>query len=120
MGGGTVSWLSKKQAVVASLSTSEAEYIALSFSISGGYIWLKKLLTELGKSTECVKLMGEYQGAAIALAKNPVAHARTKHINIRYHYIREAVEDGMIELQYCPTNEMNADLLTKPLPKGQD
>ncbi len=61
---------------------------------------------------------GDNQGA-IALAKNPVAHARTKYIDIRYHYIHEAVQGGVIDLQYCPTKEINADLLTKPLPKGQ-
>ena len=55
---------------------------------------------------------------AIALAKNPVAHARTKHINIRYHYNHEAIQSGEIDVKYCPTREMNADLLTKPLPKG--
>ena len=88
--------MSKKQAVVA-LSTSEAEYIALS-SAAQEAIWLRKLLTELGISTVCVKLMEDNQGA-IALAKNRVANAS---IDIRYHYIREAVEDGMIELQTVP------------------
>lgn len=68
-------------------------------------------------SQGCVTVMEDNQGA-IALAKNPVAHARTKHIDIRYHYIREALQSGLIDLQYCPTSEMNADLLTKPLPKG--
>ena len=55
----------------------------------------------------------------IALGKNPVNHARTKHIDIRYHYVREAVEDHVIDLEYCPTKKMIADLLTKPLPKTQ-
>ena len=74
--------MSKKQAVVA-LSTSESEYIALT-SAAQEAIWLRKLLTELGISTVCVKLMEDNQGGAIALAKNPVANAS---IDIRYHYI---------------------------------
>ncbi len=117
MAGGAISWASKKQATVA-LSTAEAEYVALS-AATQEIVWLRRLLTDLkvlpdGPTT----LMGDNQGA-IAIAKNPVAHARTKHIDIRYHYIREAVQEGMIELCYCPTNEMVADLLTKPLPKGK-
>lgn len=115
LAGGAVSWLSKKQPVVA-LSTCEAEYVALSLATQEA-VWLRRMLTELGASPECVLLMEDNQGA-IALAKNPVAHARTKHIDIRYHHIREAIQSGMIDVQYCPTSEMNADLLTKPLPKG--
>ena len=109
-----MSWTSKRQPVVA-LSTSEAEYIALS-SATQEAVWLRRLLSELGAPVSSVTMMEDNQGA-IALAKNPIAHARTKHIDIRYHYIREAVQDGLVELQYCPTKEMVADLLTKPLPK---
>jgi len=58
--------------------------------------------------------MEDNQGA-ICIAKNPVAHSRTKHIDIRHHYIREALCDKIIELEYCPTEHMIADLLTKPL-----
>ena len=61
--------------------------------------------------------MEDNQGA-ITIARNLIAHAKTKHIDICYHYIREAVHDGTINLQYCPTSEMIADLLTKPLSKG--
>ena len=62
--------------------------------------------------------MEDNQGA-ICIAKNPVAHSRTKHIDIRYHYIRETLCDKIIELEYCPTEHMIADLLTKPLHKGR-
>ena len=51
--------------------------------------------------------------------QNPIAHARTKHIDIRYHYIHKAVNDGIIEVKYYPTKQMIADVLTKPLPRGQ-
>ena len=56
---------------------------------------------------------------ALCIAKNPVAHSRTKHIDILYHYIREAIRDDFVELQYCPTEAMTVDLLTKALPKGK-
>lgn len=61
-------------------------------------------------------IYGDNQGA-IALAKNPTSHARTKHIDIQHHFVREAVADGKVTLQYVSTKEMIADGLTKPLPK---
>lgn len=117
MASGAISWMSKKQATVA-LSTAEAEYVALSTATQEA-VWLRRLLMDLKVLPEGpTVLMGDNQGS-IAIARNPISHARTKHIDIRYHYIREALEDGEIDLCYCPTDEMTADLLTKPLPKGQ-
>ena len=60
--------------------------------------------------------MGDNQGS-IAIARNPIAHSRTKHIDIRYHYIREALQDHVIDLCFCPSSEMIADVLTKALSK---
>ena len=116
MVGGPISWASKKQATVA-LSTSEAEYVALS-SATQEAIWLRRLLTDLGAVTNGPTMMEDNQGA-IAIARNPVAHARTKHIDIRYHFVHEAVQEGTVDLCYCPTNDMFADLLTKSLPRGR-
>ena len=99
------------------LSTSEAEYIALSLATQEA-VWLRKLLAELNLPNKPVMMMEDNQGA-IAIAKNPIAHSRTKHIDIRYHYAREALQNGVINLQYCPIDEMVADLLTKPLSKGR-
>ena len=82
-------------------------------------IWLKKLLADLGVvPKQPVVIMEDNQGA-LAVAKNPIAHTRTKHIDIRYHFTREAVRDQKFNLCYCPTKKMLADLLTKPLPKEQ-
>jgi len=86
LGGGAVSWLSKKQSTVA-LSTAEAEYVALS-QAAQECVWLRRLLSDLGMDATPVVILEDNQGA-IAIAKNPVDHSRTKHIDIRYHYIRE-------------------------------
>ena len=107
---GAVSWLSKKQATVA-LSTTEAEYVALSAATQEA-IWLRRLLTDVGESLEDLIVINEDNQKAIAMAENPVGHARTKHIDIRYHFVREGVQDGAIILKYVATGEM-----TKPLPK---
>ena len=114
---GSISWLSKKQPVV-TLSTTEAEYIALS-TATQETVWLRQLLLDFGvQQDQATTIMEDNQGA-IFIAKNPVTHARSKHIDVRYHYIREALRDGTIDLQYCPTQEMTADILTKPLHKGR-
>ena len=117
MAGGPISWLSKKQALVA-LSTSEAEYVALCTATQEA-TWLRRLLADLKVTTSEPTVVMEDNQGAIAIAKNPMAHARTKHIDIRYHYVREAVQKGVVELRYCPTAQMIADLLTKPLPRGR-
>ncbi len=116
MSGATISWTSKKQATV-SLSTAEAEYIALNTSTQEA-VWLQRLLEGLEKKYKPTIIMGDNQGS-IAIARNPVFHARTKHIDIRHHFIREALQDGVIDLHFCPTDEMVADVLTKPLPRNR-
>ena len=102
------------QAVVA-LSTSEVEYVALSHAAQEA-VRLQHLLNEIGDVQETVVVMEDNQ-RAIAMAKNLVSHSRTKHINIRYHYIRETVESGLINTCYCPSAEMKADIFTKSLTK---
>ena len=62
-------------------------------------------------------LIWEDNTGTIAVAKNPVFSKRTKHIQIRYHFVRETVEEGVILLEHCPSREMTADILTKPLPR---
>ena len=117
LAGGPISWLSKKQSVVA-LSTSEAEYVSLS-TCAQEAIWLRRLLNSIKAIPPGPTVINEDNQGAIAIAKNPIAHGRTKHIDIRYHFIRETIQDRSIELCYCPSEEMIADLLTKPLSKGK-
>ena len=117
MSGSPVSWLSKKQPMV-SLSTSEAEYVALS-SATQEAVWLRRLFDDLQANLKEPTVVMEDNQGAIAMAKNPVSHHRTKHIDIRYHYVREAVQEGVINLHYCPSEKMVADILTKSLPHGR-
>jgi hypothetical protein len=117
---GAIAWRSQRQVTVA-LSTMEAEYMALT-EATKELIWIRTFLSELGysnnnadsKSPTSTELYSDNQ-SAIALAKNPVSHARAKHIDIRHHFIREAIQDKIIWVQYIPTSEMTADSLTKAL-----
>ena len=123
---GPISWCSKRQTTVA-LSSTEAEYMALTLAAKEA-TWLRLLMTELGLMTidnesptvnvlrgeGTIALKGDNQ-SAIALANNPVLHARTKHIDIQHHFIRNEVLEGRIDLTYVSTEDMIADGLTKPL-----
>jgi hypothetical protein len=113
IGDGAISWKSRKQATV-SLSSTEAEYKALSDSCKEG-LWLRHLLTELRlRPDTAIPLHVDNEGAE-ALALNPEHHARTKHIHARYHFIRECVQNFEISLLHVSTKDMLADMLTKPL-----
>jgi hypothetical protein len=107
-----VSWYSHTQPVVA-LSTAEAEYIALT-DIAKEIVWFKTFLNELGYPQDSVMVYEDNQ-AAIRIAKNPQDHKRTKHIQVRYHYVRDQVRDDIFKLQYIPTADQLADLFTKAL-----
>ena len=106
----TITWNSRRQPTVA-LSTTEAEYMALSYTICEG-IWIRALLRELGMAQPTTTIHEDNQGC-IALAKNPVQHHRTKHIDVKYHFIREQIEQESFQVIYCQTDEMKADVLTK-------
>jgi hypothetical protein len=116
LSGAAISWASKKQRSVA-LSSTEAEYMALTQATKEA-IWLSKLLTDLKQESSAgiaVTIAADNQ-SCIALSRNPEYHARTKHIDIQHHFVREAVENEEIGTEFCPTGEMVADALTKPLP----
>jgi hypothetical protein len=112
LAGGAISWSSKRQNTVAT-SSCEAEYIAAS-EASKEAIWLQRLLDHFGHKIPQVPLQIDNQ-SAIQLAKNPMSHARSKHIEVRWHFIREKVEEGLIKVQFVGTNDQVADGLTKPL-----
>jgi transposase InsO family protein len=115
VGNGAISWNSKRQPTIA-LSTTEAEYMATS-QCTKEALWLRKLLDDVGYvQDKATLIMCDNQGS-IALAKNPTHHSRTKHIDIQHHFIREKLEKEEIELKYCPTEDMVADVLTKALAK---
>ena len=111
-----ISWKSKKQPTVA-LSTCESEYIAMTLAMQEG-IFISQLLKDIGMCSggEPVILYIDNKGA-IDLAKNPVHHQRTKHVDIKYHFIRTKVQDGSFILKYVPSKSNIADLFTKPLPR---
>lgn len=110
---GLVTWVSQKQRCVA-LSSCEAEFMAATAAACQA-IWLKKLLSQItGKETGPVTIYIDNR-SAIDLAKNPVFHGRSKHIDIRYHFIRECIENGEIIVKHVRTDEQSADSLTKAL-----
>lgn len=113
LNGSPISWCSQKQDTVA-LSSCEAEFMA-GTEAARQAIWLQVLLEEVtGSPCEKVVIMIDNQ-SAIALTRNPVFHGRSKHIHTRYHFIRECVENGQIEVKHVPGNEQKADILTKAL-----
>ena len=115
--GGAVSWSAKRQEIIA-LSTTEAEYVAITHAAKEA-IWLRSLILQLFElKLDPTTLFSDNQ-SAIELTKDHQYHARSKHIDIRFHFIRYIVEDGSIRLIYCPTNDMIADTLTKALPSAK-
>ncbi|KAL0297348.1 UNVERIFIED_CONTAM: Retrovirus-related Pol polyprotein from transposon RE2 [Sesamum radiatum] len=117
LGSGIFSWASKKQATVAQ-SSAEAEYIAAA-ATSNQAIWLRRILEDIGEKQEEPTTIYCDNKSAIAITKNPVQHSRTKHIDIKYHSLREATTRGEIELKYCSTEEQLADIFTKALPRNK-
>ena len=115
LGGGAVSWQARKQTTVA-LSSVEAEYMAATQSTKEA-MWWRYLLSDLGIDLGGPTLVYSDSQGSIALTKNPEHHARSKHIDIRHHFVREQVAAGTIEVDYVPTGEMVADVLTKVLPR---
>lgn len=115
LAGAAISWRSRRQEVVAT-STTEAEYIALAEGAKEA-IWLRHLLEELdgGKTTARPIIIMEDNRGALLLVENPVNHAKSKHIDVRYHFVRECAERGEIRVVGESSEEMTADILTKAL-----
>ncbi|GJV50653.1 hypothetical protein Tco_1446394 [Tanacetum coccineum] len=113
LGDKLVSWSSKKQKSTA-ISSIEAEYIALSGCCSQ-ILWMHSRLTDYGFKFNKISLYCDNK-SVIALCCNNVQHSRAKHIDIRYHFIKEQVENGIVELYFVRTEYQLADIFTKPLP----
>jgi hypothetical protein len=113
MGTGAVSWMSRLQSVVA-LSTTEAEFIA---AVSAGQeiVWMRSFLSELGYSMRGPSLLLVDNQSVIQVAKNPEHHGRMKHLDLRFFWLRDSVNSGIIAIRYVPTADQAADLLTKAL-----
>ena len=115
--GAAICWSSRKQDIV-TLSSTEAEYVAAT-SAACHCVWLRGMLQELNVvSRECVDIMCD-NNSAIKLSRNPVMHRRTKHIDVRYHYLRNLSNEGVMKLVFCGTKEQVADVLTKPIKLDQ-
>lgn len=113
MSGAAVTWRSKRQETVAQSST-EAEYLALSSTVNE-IKWVTQFIEEMGDDNSEATILYCDNQSAINLGTTEAYRERTKHIDIRHHYIRDQVDARLIKLEYISTNEMTADVLTKPL-----
>jgi hypothetical protein len=116
IGNSLISWQSSKQKCV-SLSTMQAEYIAMTECVKEA-VWASKLLKDLGFADQTPTIRCDNQ-AAIATLKNEAQHSLAKHIDIRYHFIKDLMEEGLLTVEYVRSEENLADILTKPLGKDK-
>jgi hypothetical protein len=116
--GGAITWKSKKQTTIA-LSSTEAEYVALSEAAREA-CWLRNLYKELGYNQEFPTIIKGDNDGSIAMAKNQQFHSRSKHIAIRWHWVRDLVEVGLIDIKTCRDPQQTADVLTKALPRPKN
>ena len=113
LGTRVVSWSSRKQPVV-TLSTMRAEFIQVASCACQG-VWLRRILEKLGHVQGVCTTIYCDNSSAIKLSRNPVLHGRSKHIDVRFHFLRELTRDGIVELVHCSTQEQGSDIMTKPL-----
>ena len=113
IGSATITWSPNWQEITA-LSTTEAEYISATSSACQ-VVWLRKLLSDIGQEQKGATDIYYDNKSAIALTKNPIQHWRTKHIDIRFHFIRNLVSDGSKAVKFCHTEDQVANIFTKVL-----
>lgn len=113
LNGGPISWASQKQSCIA-LSTTEAEFMA-GCEAAKNLLWLRQFFKEIEINQDCTRLCIDNQ-SAIKLINNPVYHKKTKHIDVKFNFIREKVQQKLIDIQYVQSSEQLADILTKALP----
>ncbi|GAU31045.1 hypothetical protein TSUD_214810 [Trifolium subterraneum] len=110
---GPISWSSKKQPIV-TLSTTEAEFVVAA-SCACQAVWLRRVLEQIGESQVNGTAIFCDNSSSIKLSKNPVMYGRCKHIDVRYHFLRDLTKEGVVELKHCSTQEQLADIMTKAL-----
>jgi hypothetical protein len=115
--GGAISWSAKCQEIV-SLLTTKSKYVAATHATKEA-LWLQSLIQQLFDTTLSPTTLFSDNQSAIALLEDHQYHARTKHIDIQYHFIHWIIKQGSIQLVYCPTDDMIADTLTKALPSAK-
>ena len=115
LGNSPITWQSMKQKVVAQ-SSCKAEYIAAANATCQG-VWLARVLAEVHGSAPSVLMLRVDNKSSIALIKNPVLHGQSKHIEVKYHFVRESAEKGQINVDFIKNEEQLGDVLTKPLGK---
>ncbi|CAL2226145.1 unnamed protein product [Prunus armeniaca] len=113
MGSGVISWSSRKQPVV-SLSTTEAEFIFAALSACQA-VWMRRILQELKHVQHKATVLYCDNVSAIKISRNPVMHGRSKHIDIRFHFLHDLIKEEVVDLVQCSSQEQVADILTKPL-----
>jgi transposase InsO family protein len=113
IGSSAVCWSSKKQPIV-TLSTTEAEFVSAASSACQ-CIWLRNVLNYLGVKQEGSTIINCDNSSSIKLSRNPIMHGRCKHIDVRYHFLRDLNKDGIIELKFCKSQDQLADIMTKAL-----
>jgi hypothetical protein len=113
LGSGAISWSSRLQGIVA-LSTTEAEYVAAT-SAGQEILWLRNLFTELGYKFNSPSTLYIDNQSALSVAKNPEHHGRMKHLDLRFYWLRNEVEKGVVQLVHVRTDAMPADIMTKSL-----
>lgn len=111
--GAAITWSSKKQSIVA-LSSTEAEYVAAA-ACACQVVWIRGILEEFGIKQKEATVIKCDNTSTIKLSKNPVFHGRCKHIGVKYHFLRDLVGKGIVELKHVGTKEQVADIFTKPL-----
>jgi hypothetical protein len=111
--GAPVAWTSHKQSMV-TLSSTEAEYVALS-EASQESIWMRRLLQDLNQCIAGPTIFHEDNQSCIKMLENEKSSQRTKHIDTKYHFVKDMYKQQQIDIKYCPTENMMADVLTKPL-----
>lgn len=112
--GGAIAWSSRRQRSVA-LSTTEAEFIATS-EASKEIIWLQRLLNGILESDLQIPVLQVDNASAVKLIRNPEFHQRSKHIDVRYSFVREKVAEKILDVVHIPGSQQVADIFTKPLP----